>query len=168
MSNYNFFPPGSWPSLKGSDCNVEEYAPIICTPIVSLEGMGKCTLVPQIMKKCCPWWPADQVIDMANIGKRAIHYLHKLSAANIPTDLIEKGQNFERKQNLRTADDLLLSENSSKDKLETCRSAATIALPQIENIMELDALKFKGDSRYTRSYNMRRWSQSSCVGDNFR
>ena len=30
---------------------------------------------------------------MANIGKRAIHYLHKLSAANIPTDLIEKGQN---------------------------------------------------------------------------
>ena len=30
---------------------------------------------------------------MANIGKRAIHYLHKLSAANIPTDLIEKGEN---------------------------------------------------------------------------
>lgn len=30
---------------------------------------------------------------MANIGKRAIHYLHKLSAANIPIDLIEKGQN---------------------------------------------------------------------------
>ncbi|WOH06395.1 hypothetical protein DCAR_0625821 [Daucus carota subsp. sativus] len=138
--------------------------------------MGRCTLAPQIMKKCCPWWPADQVIDMANIGKRAIHYLHKLSAANIPTDLTEKGQNFERNQNLRTADDLLLSENSSKDKLETCRSAATIAPPQIEKclctamqkIMELDALKFKGDSRYTRSYNMSRWSQSSCVGDNFR
>ncbi|XP_063935154.1 uncharacterized protein LOC135147000 isoform X3 [Daucus carota subsp. sativus] len=26
--------------------------------------------------------------------------------------------------------------------------------------MELDALKFKGDSRYTRSYNMSRWSQA--------
>ncbi|KAL1805754.1 hypothetical protein ACET3Z_028822 [Daucus carota] len=43
----------------------------------------------------------NEVIDMANIGKRAIHYLHKISAANNPTVLIEKGQNFEREQNLR-------------------------------------------------------------------
>ncbi|KAL1806542.1 hypothetical protein DCAR_0832355 [Daucus carota subsp. sativus] len=34
---------------------------------------------------------AAQVIDMANIGKRAIRYLHKLSAANIRADLIENG-----------------------------------------------------------------------------
>ena len=34
-----------------------------------------------------------------------------------------------------TADDLLLSENSSKDKLESCRSAATIALPEIEKCL---------------------------------
>ncbi|KAL1829663.1 hypothetical protein ACET3Z_008075 [Daucus carota] len=56
-----------------------------------------------------------------------------------------------------TADDLLLSENSSKDKLESCRSPATIALPEIEKclctamqklllmIMELDALKETAD-----------------------
>lgn len=35
----------------------------------------------------------SQVTYMANIRKRAIHFLHKLNAANIPTDLIEKGQN---------------------------------------------------------------------------
>ncbi|KAA8520500.1 hypothetical protein F0562_014756 [Nyssa sinensis] len=31
--------------------------------------------------------------DMRNVGRLGIHYLHKLNAANVPTDLIEKGQN---------------------------------------------------------------------------
>lgn len=30
--------------------------------------------------------------DMSKIATRAIHYLHKLNAANIPTDLLENGQ----------------------------------------------------------------------------
>lgn len=30
---------------------------------------------------------------MKNIGKMGIHYLQRLNAANVPKDLIEKGQN---------------------------------------------------------------------------
>ena len=31
--------------------------------------------------------------DMSSLGRRGIHFFHKLNAANVPTDLLEKGQN---------------------------------------------------------------------------
>lgn len=33
------------------------------------------------------------ISDMLTIARRGVHYLHKLNAANVPADLIEKGQN---------------------------------------------------------------------------
>lgn len=35
----------------------------------------------------------SRIKNMKNIGKMGIHYLQRLNAANIPKDLIEKGQN---------------------------------------------------------------------------
>jgi arginase len=31
--------------------------------------------------------------DMSSLGRRGIHFLHKLNSASVPTDLLEKGQN---------------------------------------------------------------------------
>jgi arginase len=30
---------------------------------------------------------------MSSLGRRGIHFLHKLNSASVPTDLLEKGQN---------------------------------------------------------------------------